>query len=81
MAKRSIDQLLRPVRRWVVSRKMEIVLAYKAGHVTLEQLQRAHGISSNELNLWCNYFDKLGHKALRATRGQDSQRSMMKEAA
>lgn len=80
MVKRSIEQLLRPVRRWVVSRKMEIVLAYRAGHVTEQQLQQAHGISSNELNLWCTYFDRFGHRALRATRVQDTQRNMMEAA-
>ncbi len=58
-------------KRWVIKRKLAVVLAVKNGVITLEEVCRRYNISVEEFLTWQEMNDRHGIRGLRATRLQD----------
>ena len=56
-------------KRWVINRKLAVVLAVKNGVITLEEVCRRYNISVEEFLTWQEMNDRI--RGLRATRLQD----------
>jgi argininosuccinate synthase len=53
-------EALKPVRRWTFRRKAEVLWALRHGLITVADVQRAYGVSSEELLQWNRDFVILG---------------------
>ncbi|MEQ8332910.1 DUF1153 domain-containing protein [Nisaea sp.] len=62
-------------KRWVVSRKAQVVRAVEDGLVTLEQACARYSLSHEEFANWRQLIKSHGTRALRATRVQDYRRA------
>lgn len=62
-------------KRWVVSRKAQVVRAVEDGSITLDQACERYNISHEEFASWRELIDAHGTRALRATRIQDYRRA------
>lgn len=58
-------QLLAPRKRLSYMRKVDFVVALRAGLVTRDELIAAHGLTEEELRAWYVAFETGGVKALR----------------
>ena len=58
-------------QRWVIKRKLAVVLAVKNGVITLEEVYRRYNLSAEEFLTWQEMVEKHGIRGLRATRRQD----------
>lgn len=58
-------------KRWVVSRKAQVVRAVEQGLVSLEAACARYNLSREEFAHWCQLIQAHGTRALRATRVQD----------
>ncbi len=56
-------------KRWVIKRKLAVVLAVKNGGITLEEVCRRYNLSVEEFLTWQEMNDRI--RGLRATRLQD----------
>ncbi len=54
-------------RRWVASRKAQVVKAVACGLITLNQAKRLYGLSDEEYKSWENAVRVHGPDALKAT--------------
>lgn len=62
-------------KRWVVSRKAQVVRAVEDGVITLEQACERYSLSHEEFGNWRELIKAHGTRALRATRVQDYRRA------
>ena len=62
-------------KRWVVSRKAQVVRAVEDGTITLDQACERYSLSHEEFSTWRNLIKSHGTRALRATRIQDYRRA------
>ncbi|UUX50509.1 DUF1153 domain-containing protein [Nisaea acidiphila] len=62
-------------KRWVVSRKAQVVRAVEDGVITLEQACERYSLSHEEFSNWRELIKAHGTRALRATRIQDYRRA------
>jgi argininosuccinate synthase len=53
-------EALKPVRRWTFRRKAEVLWALRHGLITVADVQRAYGVSSEELLQWNRDYAILG---------------------
>ena len=58
-------------KRWVINRKLAVVLAVKNGVITLEEVCRRYNLSVEEFLTWQEMNDRHGIQGLRTTRLQD----------
>lgn len=58
-------------RRWVASRKAQIVAAVRGGRLSLEEACRRYNLSGEEYASWEHAIDMHGPAALRITRLRD----------
>jgi hypothetical protein len=61
--------------RWVARRKAAVVVAVRAGKITLEAACSYYQLSEEELLGWQHSFDSHGLRGLRATRLQRYRRN------
>ena len=57
-------------RRWVASRKAQVVVAVESGLLTLEQVLARYNLSHEEFASWQRAIDRSGMPGLRVTRIQ-----------
>ena len=57
-------------RRWVVRRKAAVIIAVRAGRITLEEALRRYQLTEEEYHAWERAFEAHGLAGLRATRIQ-----------
>lgn len=62
-------------KRWVVSRKAQVVRAVEDGVISLEQASDRYSLSHEEFENWRDLIKAHGTRALRATRIQDYRRA------
>jgi hypothetical protein len=62
-------------KRWVVSRKAQVVRAVEDGVISLEQACDRYSLSHEEFSHWRELIKAHGTRALRATRIQDYRRA------
>ncbi|WP_028464610.1 DUF1153 domain-containing protein [Nisaea denitrificans] len=62
-------------KRWVVSRKAQVVRAVEEDLITLEQACERYSLSHEEFASWRQLIKAHGTRALRATRVQDYRRA------
>jgi transposase-like protein len=55
-------------KRWVSTRKAEIVAAVEGGLISLEEACQRYAISNEEFMTWRRAYKRHGHKGLRATK-------------
>ena len=69
---RELDKLP-PVttRRWVTSRKAQVVTAVRTGLLSLSEACERYHLSTEEFRSWARLFDEHGMRGLRATRVQE----------
>ena len=67
-------------RRWVKSRKFQVVNAIRTGRLTREDAQTLYRISAEEMSSWMMLVDNFGVMGLRTTRVQD-YRNQLREVA
>ena len=60
----------RNTRRWVSRRKAEVVAAVEGGLITVDEACERYNLSLEEFASWQRAYDRLGVRALRATRVQ-----------
>ena len=65
------QEALKPVVRWSVRRKAQVLLALAKGIVTKDDVLEAHGIDAEELASWERAVEGEGIVALRATKRSD----------
>jgi hypothetical protein len=58
-------------KRWVVRRKAAVVMAVRAGVITLEEACRRYQLSEEEFLAWQRAFEARGFPGLRTTRIQN----------
>lgn len=58
-------------KRWVMSRKAQVVAGVRAGLITLEEACRRYNLSMEEFLNWQALIERHGVRALRVTRLQD----------
>ncbi len=58
-------------KRWVIKRKLAVVIAVKNGVITLEEVCRRYNLSVEEFLTWQEMNDRHGIQGLRTTRLQD----------
>ncbi len=58
-------------RRWVASRKAQVVAAVRNGALTFEEACRRYNISPEEFLAWERAIDRHGPTALRVTKLQE----------
>ena len=69
---RFLNELPPPdTKRWVIKRKLAVVIAVKNGVITLEEVCRRYNLSVEEFLTWQAMIDKHGVRGLRVTRLQD----------
>ena len=56
-------------KRWVASRKTQLVLAVRGGLLERREVLDRYGISDEEFQCWMSAYEKRGAAGLRATRG------------
>jgi len=61
-------------KRWVVRRKAAVVIAVRAGVITLEEACRRYQLSEEEFLAWQRAFEAHGFSGLRTTRIQSYRR-------
>ena len=61
-------------KRWVVRRKAAVVVAVRAGVITLEEACRRYQLSEEEFLAWQRAFEAHGFSGLRTTRIQSYRR-------
>ncbi len=70
-AKSAIDRLPPPdTKRWVASRKADVVQAIREGVLTRTEACTRYRLSDEELRLWERAIDAVGTPGLRVTRVQ-----------
>jgi hypothetical protein len=57
-------------KRWVTSRKAEVVAAVRDGHITLEEACARYHLSLEEFQSWERLLESHGVRGLRTTRLQ-----------
>ena len=57
-------------RRWVVRRKAAVVIAVRAGRITLEEALQRYQLTEEEYRSWERVFEQHGLAGLRSTRIQ-----------
>lgn len=62
-------------KRWVVSRKAQVVRAVEEGQISLDQACERYSLSHEEFAHWRQLIKSHGTRALRATRVQDYRRA------
>ncbi len=69
---RELDKLP-PVttRRWVTSRKVQVVTAVRTGLLSLSEACERYHLSTEEFRSWARLYDEHGVRGLRATRVQE----------
>jgi len=66
-----LDNLPPPsTKRWVIRRKAEVVIAVRAGLLSLEEACARYRLSDEEFLSWQNLIDTYGMRGLRTTRLQ-----------
>jgi hypothetical protein len=65
-----IDQLPLPGQRWVMSRKVAVIEAVRAGRLPLEEACQRYELCLDEFNSWAAAVQKHGAPGLRVTRFQ-----------
>jgi len=68
-------------KRWVVSRKAQVVRAVEDGTITLDQACERYSLSHEEFSNWRDLIKSHGTRALRATRIQDYRRASRRTRA
>jgi hypothetical protein len=69
---RELDKLPSPkTRRWVVSRKVQVVSAVRNGVLSLPEACERYHLSEEEFHSWAILLDNHGTSGLRTTRLQD----------
>ena len=58
-------------KRWVISRKAEVVAGVRAGLITIEEACERYTLSIEEFLSWQRLIDSHGVRGLRATKIQD----------
>ena len=58
-------------KRWVVRRKAAVVVAVRAGVITVEEACRRYQLSEEEFLAWQRAFETYGLPGLRTTRMQN----------
>lgn len=68
----ALDDDLPPAntRRWVMSRKVQIVTAVRAGRLSLDEACSRYSLSEEEFRDWERLIDRHGAEALKTTRLQ-----------
>ncbi len=61
-------------KRWVVSRKAQVVEAVRKGLITLADVCTRYNLSEEEIRSWMKLSERGGSRALRVTRLQDYRR-------
>lgn len=61
-------------KRWVVSRKAQVVDAVRKGLLTLADACQRYTLSEEEIRSWMKLCERGGSRALRVTRLQDYRR-------
>ena len=61
-------------KRWVPSRKAEIVAAVRGGFLSLDDALQRYGLSIEEYLTWQHGIDLFGHAGLRVNRTQQLRR-------
>ena len=65
----TVDDLPGPeTKRWVVRRKAEVVMAVRAGLLTLEEACQRYSLSVEEFLSWQSLVERHGMRGLRTTR-------------
>lgn len=55
-------------KRWVASKKAEIIAAVRAGALTYDEACARYSLSSEEFGSWLRHFDQKGIKGLCTTK-------------
>ncbi len=63
-------------KRWVVSRKAQVVDAVRKGLITLPDACARYSLSEEEIRSWMKLSERGGSRALRVTRLQDYRRKL-----
>lgn len=63
-------------KRWVVSRKAQVVDAVRKGLLTLADACARYSLSEEEIRSWMKLSERGGSRALRVTRLQDYRRKI-----
>lgn len=63
-------------KRWVISRKAQVVDAVRRGFITLADVCARYALSEEEIRSWMKLSERGGSRALRVTRLQDYRRKM-----
>jgi hypothetical protein len=59
------------IKRWVIRRKAEVVVAVRSGLIDLDQVCERYNLSVEEFQAWARLIDRHGLRGLRTTRLQD----------
>lgn len=59
------------IKRWVIRRKAEVVVAVRTGLIDLDQVCERYNISVEEFQAWARLIDRHGLRGLRTTRLQE----------
>jgi hypothetical protein len=59
------------IKRWVIRRKAEVVVAVKGHLITLEEVCDRYGLTTEEFESWVLLVEKFGLQGLRTTRIQN----------
>lgn len=62
-----VARLLEPVKLWNYMRKGDLVVALRAGLLTVAEVKAAHDLADDELAAWQAAYDRGGVDALRLT--------------
>jgi len=69
---RELNKLPPPsTRRWVVSRKAQVVSAVRTGLLSINEACERYHLSMEEFRSWARLLDEHGPRGLRATRVQE----------
>ena len=63
-------------KRWVVSRKAQVVEAVRRGIITLTDACARYTLTEEEIRSWMKLSERGGNRALRVTRLQDYRRKL-----
>ncbi len=59
------------IKRWVIRRKAEVVVAVRTGLIDLDQVCERYNLSVEEFQTWARLIDRHGLRGLRTTRLQE----------
>jgi hypothetical protein len=62
-------------KRWVISRKANVVAAVRGGLITAEEVCARYGLTHEEFLAWCAAIDRFGVPGLRVTRIQQYRKT------